>query len=196
MTFSEFKSTYDRPGSVILLEGKRDVKPEDKPKLTKLGEMLCKKLLYSEFRSGNADGADYFFCEGVANIDSKRLELILPYTSHKKSSRLTDRYHSIENIDMVKEPNVVYQAKANLKNRHLINKYVEGDRKKPGMQGSYLLRNTVKVTGTSGIGSASFAIFYDDLKKPESGGTGHTMLMCKNINIPYIDQKIWMTWLT
>lgn len=52
------------------------------------------------------------------------------------------------------------------------------------------------VTGTkAGILPAYFAIFYDDLKKPQQGGTGHTMLMCKEKNVPFIDQRTWMKWL-
>ena len=52
------------------------------------------------------------------------------------------------------------------------------------------------VTGTkTGILPANFAIFYDDLRKPEQGGTGHTMLMCKEKKVPYIDQRTWMKWL-
>ena len=46
-----------------------------------------------------------------------------------------------------------------------------------------------------GILPAHFAIFYDDLRTPEQDGTGHTMLMCKEKRVPYIDQKTWMKWL-
>jgi hypothetical protein len=28
-----------------------------------------------------------------------------------------------------------------------------------------------------------------------TGGTGHTMNVCKQNNIPIVDQKIWFTWL-
>ena len=63
-------------------------------------------------------------------------------------------------------------------------------------KGAYILRDTVMVTGTkAGILPAYFAIFYDDLKKPQQGGTGHTMLMCKEKNVPFIDQRTWMKWL-
>ena len=42
---------------------------------------------------------------------------------------------------------------------------------------------------------ANFAIFYDDLKKPKSGGTGHTMKVCEENGLSYINQTVWFEWL-
>ena len=47
------------------------------------------------------------------------------------------------------------------------------------MKAAYIIRNTIKVTGTSAIPPASFALFYDDLENPGTGGTGHTIDICK-----------------
>lgn len=196
MLLNEFISKFDIPNSIILLEGKRNVPAQEQPLLIKLGETLCKKTRYSKFRSGNADGADYLFCKGVSSVDSDRLELILPYSSHRKNFLLTDNLHSLDDIDLMNEGDAVYQTKSNSKNKKLIDLYINGDRGKIGIKGSYLLRDTIKVTGTNnGIPQAVFGVFYDDLENPKSGGTGHTMKMCELNNVPYLDQRIWMNWL-
>jgi hypothetical protein len=57
------------------------------------------------------------------------------------------------------------------------------------------LRDTIKAIGTVEIKPATFSIFYDDLEKPRTGGTGHTMNVCTQNNIPVIDQTVWFKWL-
>lgn len=196
MRFQDFIKNFDSEESIILLEGKRDVSPKDKVNLVKLGELLCKKMKHAKFRSGNAKGADYFFSTGVSKLNPERLELILPYTSQRNKYLLSDNYSSMDDIIWVNEPKVINQTKSNPKNKNLIESYVNGDRGRFGIKASYLLRDTVKVSGTSTqIRKASFAIFYDDLEKPKSGGTGHTMNMCNLNTVPYIDQTVWMKWL-
>lgn len=138
MTLSNFIKNFDEEGSIILLEGKRNVHPKDEHKLSELGNMLCKKLQFAKFRSGNASGADYFFCKGVSDIDSKRLELVLPYSSHRKNYLLTDNLHSVDEMDLLQEPEVVYQTKSNKQNKKLIDLYISGNRGKTGIKGSYL----------------------------------------------------------
>jgi hypothetical protein len=59
--FSDFLQTHDQPNSIILLECKRKVLPEDTLLLIKLGELLCREMKHATFRSGNAPGADDFF---------------------------------------------------------------------------------------------------------------------------------------
>ena len=46
--------------------------------------MLRKELKCVKFRSDNADGSDYWFCRGAANIDPKRLDLFFPYSALRK----------------------------------------------------------------------------------------------------------------
>ena len=64
------------------------------------------------------------------------------------------------------------------------------------LKAAYIIRDTIKAIGTNEIKPATIAIFYDDLKNPGKGGTGHTMSVCKLNNIPTIDQKLWFNWLT
>jgi len=52
-----------------------------------------------------------------------------------------------------------------------------------------ILRDTIKAIGTDKIRPTTFGIFYDDLEKPKTGGTGHIMIICEKHNIPITDQK-------
>ena len=77
----------------------------------------------------------------------------------------------------------------------LIDKYAAGDRGQFSIKAAYIIRDTVKAIGTETIPPATFGIFYDDLKQPKSGGTGHTMQICEQNDISIIDQSVWMKWL-
>ena len=110
--------------------------------------MLRKELKCVKFRSDNADGSDYWFCRGAANIDPKRLDLFFPYSAHRKKQLLSENTYSLDKIYLVKEPEIIYQTKTNSKNIRLIELYVYVDRGRAGIKGSYLLRDTIKVIGT------------------------------------------------
>lgn len=195
MKLKEFVEKFDYAGSIVLLEGKRDVLDADKSKLVQLGKLLASETGLITFRSGNAAGADQYFSEGVCAVDSKRLQVITPYDDHRKKTNQAYDTISLDTIDIAAEPQVVYQSKQNKKTETLIDKYVSGNRDRFSIKAAYIIRDTIKVIGTEGIRPASFGIFYDDLSMPQSGGTGHTMAVCKNNKIPAIDQRIWFKWL-
>lgn len=196
MTIENFIKKYDKPGNIILLEGKRKVLPGDESKLTDLGAILCRRMKHVLFRSGNASGSDELFSRGVANIDKSRLEIIVPYSGHRKKAAGSYNTHSLDDIDLAAEPEVTYHTKSNRRNQKLITDFVDGINNSVTIKAAYLLRDTVKVIGTkSGIPKAAFAIFYDDFSNPRSGGTGHTMMVCQNAGVPFIDQTVWMQWL-
>lgn len=196
MTLAEFIEQFDKEGSVVLLEGKRKVLAEDAEKLTALGKILTSRTKKMIFRSGNADGADYYFSLGVSETDYLRLQVITPYYGHRE--RYNDAYETIsmEDVDLAAEPEVVYQSKSNKKTEKLIDHYVSGYIDRFTIKAAYIIRDTVKAIGTQKVKPASFGIFYDDLKNARTGGTGHTMNICKQNNIPFIDQKTWFAWLT
>lgn len=195
-SLNAFLEVFDKPGSIILLEGKRKVLAEDADKLRTLATLLARKSKYMHFRSGNASGADELFSLGVAEVDPARLELIKPYASHRKTALHGSKSYSMEDVDLAAEPEVVYQSRQNPKMAGLVDKYVEQVRNRLTMKAAYILRDTVKVTGTlSGINPASVALFYDDLSNPLQGGTGHTISVCKNLLVPFCDQRDWMQWL-
>ena len=195
MTLKQFIDEYDKANAIVLLEGKRNVLAEDKEKLTALGSLLASRTSKMMFRSGNADGADQYFSLGVSAVDKKRLQVITPYSGHRKKTNHAYETVSLEDINLVEEPEVVYQSKKNKKTVNLVDKYVSGDRSHFSMKAAYIIRDTIKVIGTNKIKPATFGIFYDDLEKPMTGGTGHTMSVCQDNNIPSMNQTVWFDWL-
>ncbi len=162
MTLSEFIEKYDFENSFVLLEGKRTVLECDQEKLVALGKLLSSKTQKMTFRSGNADGSDYFFSLGVAEIDYKRLEVITPYSGHRKNKNKAYVTHSLDDIDLVAETEVIYQSKNNKKTENLIDQYVSGDKNRFAIKAAYIIRDTVKVLGTTNIKPATYGIFYDE----------------------------------
>lgn len=195
MTLQEFISSNDKENAIILLEGKREVLEADKEKLEVLGRLLAMNTSKMIFRSGNASGADLFFSRGVITVDSARMQVITPYSGHRQKTNQANQTYSLTDIDLSYEEEVVFQSKGNKKIEKLINLYVAGDRNPLAMKAAYIIRDTIKVIGTVDIKPATFGIFYDDLKKPNSGGTGHTMSVCKLNNIPFVNQNVWFEWL-
>jgi hypothetical protein len=195
-SFIVFLQTYDHPNSIILLEGKRLVVEEDRRLLTALGEMLCRTMKHATFRSGNAPGADELFANGVSKVDSSRMEVILPYSGHRKQANRGYDFHALDQLTLASEPEVTYETKSANRNKKLVDDFVDGISNSVTIKAAYLLRDTVKVIGTrSGIPKATFALFYDDLKNPGKGGTGHTMTVCRNNQVPFVNQEVWMRWL-
>ena len=194
MTLQEFISKYDNENSVILLEGKRNVLDSDKEKLLALGKLLALKTSKMIFRSGNAEGADQFFSEGVASVDYKRLQVITPYSGHRLKTNLSYDTISLDDVNILSNPQVVYHSKSNKKTENLIDKYIVGEKNRYTIKAAYILRDTVKVLGADDIKPATFGIFYDDLDNPKAGGTGHTINVCGQMNIPFVDQKEWFEW--
>lgn len=195
MEFTTFLNKYDKPGAVILLEGKRKVKGDDKQYLIELGRLLTRSSKHLCFRSGNASGADAYFSEGVASIDPKRLQIIMPYKKHRIKERLTENIISLDEINLTQNSEVVLLSKKNKSISSLIDKYLLGHRTNFTHKASYILRDTIKVVGSATIPPTSFALFYDNLNNPGKGGTGHTMLMCQQKNVGYVNQQYWMKWL-
>jgi len=195
MTLSDFINQHDHDRGVVLLEGKRKVAEEDRNKLYELGKLLASKTKKMIFRSGNAAGSDQFFSDGVAAVDYKRLQVITPYANHRKKTNKAYETVSMDNIDLASEPELLYQSKGNKKMEKLIDQYASGVRGRFAIKAAYIIRDTVKAIGTETIPPATFGIFYDDLSNPMTGGTGHTMNICRQNGIPIIDQKVWMKWL-
>jgi hypothetical protein len=196
MTLKDFIKKFDKDNSIILLEGKRNVLDADNEKLTALGRLLASRTTKMKFRSGNAEGSDQLFSNGVTEVDNKRLQVITPYSGHRQKTNYTYDTISLDDINIAAEPEVVYQSKSNKKMEKLIDQFVLGDKNRFTIKAAYIIRDTIKAIGTDEIKPATFGIFYDDLDNPMAGGTGHTMKVCEQNNIPIIDQKIWFKWLT
>lgn len=196
MTLKDFIKDFDTDNSIVLLEGKRNVLEADKEKLLALGKLLAVKTKRMTFRSGNAEGSDQLFSDGITAVDNKRLQVITPYSGHRQKTNQAYETISLDDINISAEPEVLYQSKSNKKTKNLIDKFVSGEKNRFSIKAAYIIRDTIKAIGTEGVKPSTFAIFYDDLENPLSGGTGHTIDICKKNNIPIIDQKTWFKWLT
>jgi hypothetical protein len=200
MTLEKFIKLFDKEGCIVLLEGKRKVLKSDEKRLVEIGRLLAASTKHCVFRSGNAGGADAFFKEGVMLVDPKRFQAIVPFNDHMKSVKeelgLYERI-SLDDINLAREPQILYESKRTKQQKGLVESYEKGVDPKNSVKGAYIVRDTVKVTGapSQGISPAHFGIFYDDLRNPKSGGTGHTMVVCDNQMVPYVNQKVWGEWI-
>ncbi len=200
MTFSEFKSILETAYMpVILLEGRRKVKAEDSSKLTQIAAKLAENFPFATFRTGNADGSDTLFAQGVAGVDPSRIEYVVPYPGMKKKNRVEGaRLLSLDGIDRAEDDEVAYLTSSQ---KESTARLVEYGRTNPETRTAakvkYLLRDTLKVTGSASAGFRKpvAALFYIDPAVPDAGGTGHTIAVCRELNVPVAFQQDWMKWL-
>ncbi|MBL0065503.1 MAG: hypothetical protein IPP38_10940 [Bacteroidetes bacterium] len=95
---------------------------------------------------------------------------------------------------------LVYRTKqATPANARLIDRFVQREKGQAYAKSLYLLRDTLKVTGSAeqGLAPASLGIFYVDRSREggRGGGTGHTLRVCEQAGVPVILQEEWMQWL-
>lgn len=186
---------------VILLEGTRDLPEADRPRLVELARLLAKELPRAIFRTGNATGSDTAFAEGVAAVDAKRLQYVLPNAGMGRQRRHPDSPAvSLGTVPSAAEEILAgATAKATPASQRLVDFYV---REKGGSanaaKGAYLMRDTLKVLGCAemGLATATVGIFYVNEADPMSGGTGHTIRVCIEHGVPVVMQKHWRNWLT
>jgi hypothetical protein len=195
LQLQEFIDSFDYSGNVVLLEGKRNVAEVDIPKLIYLGKLLAENTRYMVFRSGNAPGADEYFSLGVSSVDPSRLQVIIPYEGHRKKFNMAGYTLSLDQINIFAESELVYAAKNHFATTKLVDDYVEGKKNKNTIKAAYILRDTAKVLGYGDWKVANAGIFYDDLNNPETGGTGHTIGLCRKFQIPVFNQNTWFEWL-
>jgi hypothetical protein len=192
---SQFILKYDTLGCIILFSGKRKVLEKDKQMIFDFGQKICSKTKHIIFRTGNADGADLYFGMGVASIDPSRLQTILPYKGHRKKQNQSNYQISLDEIDLLNEPELIYYSKKNKKTEKIIDKYLNGEENKYVIKAAYIIRDTLMVLGNKNVKATSFAFFYDDLLQPRLGGTGHTINICEQNSIPHCNQLIWQEWI-
>ena len=196
MTFSDFKHLVaSQPDGVVLLEGRRLISPEDYEQATKLARHLATQFPRLRFRSGNAEGSDQAFSEGVAQVDASRLQVVAPYATHRKGVRYTDAlYDSPASMSKVQEDEVAYKTiNATPKNRGLIEK--RNAKGRLAAKAAYLLRDTMKAIGHSvAFPKPLCALFYVWLDDPMEGGTGHTIRVCHQEGVPVAFQDSWAQW--
>lgn len=196
MTFTQFNHLIaSQPDGVVLLEGRRSISSEDYVRATELASHLAKKFPQLRFRSGNAEGSDQAFSEGVAQVDASRLQVVAPYATHRKSVRYTEAlYDSPASMSKVQEDEVAYKTiNATPKIKGLIAK--RNAKGRLAAKAAYLIRDTMKVVGHSeAFGKPLCALFYVRLDDPMEGGTGHTIRVCHQEGVPVAFQDSWAHW--
>lgn len=185
---------------VILLEGTRQLPAADRPALGALGRLLATALPQAVFRTGNATGADEAFAAGVAGVDARRLQLVLP--NHRMGrSRIPPLAYAVS-LEQLTATTGARVAEATVAATPAYERIVAHyrqtrDRTRPGCQASYLIRDALKVLGSAetGLAPATVGIFYVNADSPLRGGTGHTIRVCLQHSVPVITQQHWRGWL-
>ena len=194
MELEQFIALYNRKDTIILLEGKRNVRDEDREKVIELSNLLASRMPLVNFRSGNATGSDDLFKEGVASVDPTRFHVIIPDSGHGKKRRVGITSYSLDDMQITNEDRVIYESRKYKKTEKLVDRYLSGVRDKTTHYIAPIIRDAIKVIGHGEIPPATVALFYDDLSHPEDGGTGFTMKTCRENDVPFFDQRIWFEW--
>ena len=196
MTFYEFNSIIaEQPDGVILLEGRRSIPPDEFQRAIHLARFLAIEFPHLRFRSGNAEGSDQAFSEGVAQVDASRLQIIAPYSSHRKNLRFAGAiYDSPSSMSHDHEGEIAHKTvSATPNNKGLIEN--RGNKGRLAAKAAYLIRDTMKVVGHSDLFPKPICgLFYVDLKAPMTGGTGHTIRVCQQEGMTVILQNSWKKW--
>jgi hypothetical protein len=196
MTLTEFTAIVQAtPEPVVLLEGRRSIPDHDAALASHTAGMLVKRFPELRFRSGNAQGTDQAFSEGIAQLAPWRLQIVAPYAGHRKNARHAQAlYDSPESLSSVQEEVLACKtAAASPKNKGLIDK--RGKKGALAAKAAYLIRDTMKVTGHSALFPKPVcALFFVDLNDPFAGGTGHTIRVCQQEGVPFALQDSWMMW--
>ncbi|HMP73028.1 MAG TPA: hypothetical protein PKE55_07155 [Kiritimatiellia bacterium] len=186
---------------VVLVEGIRALPDHHIEPLRSFGSMLATRYPQTRFRSGNAPGSDAAFAEGVSRIDPTRLQIVLPYTGHRKSYVQTGAsLYALDGLPQAAEDRIsVATSRIGRDVGRLAKLYTASGRTtSAGTKAAYLLRDTMKVLGAPEIGlpPVTVGIFYVNEADPLAGGTGHTVKVCAYHQIPVVFQEIWMDWPT
>jgi hypothetical protein len=195
--YIQFKSVVSGISQpIILLAGSRNVPAVHQKKLTQLASFLAMSFPHALFRSGNADGSDTFFAEGVNAVDPSRMQLVTPTKGHRKAHRHPVNYAvEVDRVSLVQEEALAYHTNAATpKNARIINKRNEIPQLKS--KARYLLRDTLMVLGDPelNLAPATLGLFFVD-GDPLSGGTGHTIRVCQQNQIPVFLPKDWWRWM-
>ena len=184
---------------VILLEGTRKINDDQFLLLSKFGEFIAKQFPSSRFRSGNASGSDDAFATGIRKVAADRLQIVLPSIDSGKARLKPQDYRvALEDISIAEEKQIIYESKrATPANKRLIEAY---ENKREGVmkqKSLYLLRDTLKVIGSpeNGLRPITAGIFFVNEDDPTSGGTGHTIRVCRQNNVPVLTQDVWLNWM-
>ena len=183
----------------VLLEGTRSLPNAEREELVRLAQLLARRYPAARFRTGNASGADEAFAEGVAVVDPTRLEYVLPTAGMRRKSRVPGAYAmSLRDVPEIRGV-AQWTNRATPRNERLVDRYLDdGGRSRLSAKAAYLLRDTVKVVGstTLALPAATAGVFYANPSDPMKGGTGHTIRVCRDHGVPVVLADVWRGWLS
>lgn len=198
MNLARFTELVDQSADpLVLLEGRREIDGTMAAAATRFAAFLARRFPRLRFRSGNAPGSDLAFAAGVASVDASRLELVLPYTGHRRgqippgaNTSSWDDATSAEARDAIVGATVDASPRA----RGMVVRWQDP---RLGAKARYLLRDTMKVTGVPGaLAKPCAALFVVDPADPGAGGTGHTIRVCRRQRVPVLLPDDWLGWET
>lgn len=196
MTLEDFRALVARcPDGVVLLEGRRKIPERDAAAARMFAARLAREFPHLRFRSGNAEGSDEAFSDGVAEVDPERLQVIAPYETHRRKARRGKAtYDSPASLGSVQESAVAAATvAASPRSEGLVRR--RGTAGRSAAKAAYLIRDTMKVLGhTREFPRPLCALFYVDLGLPDAGGTGHTLRVCQQNGVPHAFQDAWGQW--
>jgi len=200
MTFGEFIA-FLKPNKrpVVLLEGTRKVPDAVSESLSPFAKELARLQPNALFRSGNAPGADQLFGAGISLVRPARLQYVVPYRSHRAKARHEGAgIYSLDDLP-ASELSALMEAtlEASPEYAGLVKRYRhQGKWERHTIKLPYLLRDTLKVVGSPALNlpPATLGIFCVNESKPLSGGTGHTIRVCRLCRVPVLDQQTWLQW--
>lgn len=88
-------------------------------------------------------GPDQLFSQGASIIDCSRLQVITPYTGHRKKTNLAKHTISLDEVAIVEATGVIYQPKSNKKTENLIDQLVAAKRNNLTINAAYFIRDTI-----------------------------------------------------
>ncbi len=189
--FSDLLEAQERP--VVLLEGTRALRDEADARVSAFAAQLARRFPRAVFRSGNAPGSDQAFARGVAMVDVSRLEIVLPYERHRLSERPEGaRVLALESIEDHRELSKLTLVASPIYERLFASSAINASAAKL----RYLLRDTLKIVGdeAAGFAPATAGLFWINPAKPDTGGTAHTIRVCRKWDVPVWTQSQWESW--
>ena len=186
---------------VILLEGTRHLPDTDHAILQRIATRLFEQFPHAIFRSGYAESTDTIFANAIARLDTARLQLVLPHAGMGRARRPAGA--ACFSLDTVPpdelESLAAITGQAGRDAGRLADYYLRGPEARKtavGNKAAYLLRNTLKVVGSTklGLSPAALGIFRVNPTDPSGGGTGHTIKVCEIQRLPHMNQACDQGW--
>ncbi len=182
---------------VILLEGSRQLPSEKRQALADVGQCLAEAFPQAVFRSGNATGTDEAFAAGVASVLGAMLQLVLPTPGMGRSRRPASAIClALDELPLEKRHHLARESfAASPGNHRLFELYLRCQSGNPAYaKAQYLVRDALKVFGSPSLqlAPATIALFYINNIGPTSGGTAHTIRLCKRQEVPFFTQRDWL----